>query len=183
VLSPIRGDAESAGGVACLGMRRARRGLTPALAGATALAVSLSLAACGDSGDATAAGQTNSQTTSQSSSQSSSNQSGSQSQSSTNQNGTQSSTQGSGSISQSSFSTDRGTIRTFAGTSDATLTIDVDAPSRLLWSNDRGSRFRLSGPGLPAINSLAGSGESALASGEHRIQVHGDVWTVVVRPR
>jgi type IV secretory pathway TrbL component len=176
-MSPIRGDADCAGGVACLGMRRARRGL--AAAGVLTLAVSLSLTACGDSGDsATASSQTNSQSSTQSSTQN-----GSQQQSSTNQNGTQSSTQGGGSISQSSFSTDRGTIRTFAGTSDATLTIDVDGPSRLLWSNDRGSRFQLTGPGLPAINSLAGSGESALGQGQHRIKVQGDIWTVVVRPR
>jgi type IV secretory pathway TrbL component len=163
-------------------MRRARRGLFAAVAGVLTMAVSLSLAACGDSGDsATAASQSNSQTSSQSSTQSST-QNGTQ-QSSTNQNGTQSSSSGGGSISQSSFSTDRGTVRTFAGTSDATLTIDVDAPSRLLWSNDRGKSFKLTGSGLPAIDSLAGSGESALATGEHRIEVHGDIWTVVVRPR
>jgi len=154
-----------------------------AAAGVTAaVSLSLALAACGDSGDgaATAAGQRASQTSSQSSTQSSG-QNGSQSSSQSN---TQSSSQsGGGSVSQSSFSTSRGTVRTFAGTSDTTLTIDVDAPSRLLWSNDRGSRFRLNAPGLPAIDSLAGSGESALASGRHRIEVHGDIWTVVVRPR
>jgi hypothetical protein len=100
------------------------------------------------------------------------------------QNGSQSSStqSGGGSISQSSFSTDHGTVRVFAGTSDATVTVDADGASRLLWSNDRGRRFRLSGTGGPAVDSHAGSGEVALPAGRHRLEVHGDVWTVVIRP-
>jgi hypothetical protein len=149
------------------------------------VSASLALVACGDSGGgATAASQTSSQSSTQSSNQGGGQSSSQSNGQSSSQNNSQSSTQsGAGSISQSSFSTSRGTVRTFAGTSDTTLTVDVDGASRLLWSNDRGRRFRLTGPGLAAIDSPGGSGEVPLSSGQHRLAVHGDIWTIVVRPR
>lgn len=105
----------------------------------------------------------------------SSDQNGSQ-QSSTNQSG------GSGSISQSSFSTREGAVQIYAGSSDATLSVGLQKPSRLLWSNDKGHTFRLDGAGV-VVDSKSGSGEVALPGGRHRLHVHGDVWTVVIRPR
>ncbi|MEA2369047.1 MAG: hypothetical protein QOH38_1765 [Thermoleophilaceae bacterium] len=147
-----------------------------------ALAASaLALAACGDSGGqsggagAEAASVRSEQSNVQSSNQDSSTQSSSQG-------GTQSATRsGNGSVSQSSISTEEGPIRLYGGTSDATLTLDVDKASRLLWSNDRGRRFRLTGAGAD-VDSTAGSGEVALSAGQHRLAVHGTVWTVVIRP-
>jgi hypothetical protein len=135
-------------------------------------AAALGVAACGGSDDDAGATnrQSNSQTATQSGSQQSSNQS--------NQSSSQS---GSGSLSQSSFSTDQGDVLTYAGTSEATITVDVDNDSRLLWSNDKGRPFRLSGAGA-AIDSSDGSGEVPLSSGKHRLQVRGQVWTIVIRP-
>jgi hypothetical protein len=179
-VSPVREGTESAGGVACSRMRRARCGLAAAAAALAAACLSLALAACGDSGDGSATASSGSVVSRQSSTQSSSH---SGSQSSSNQNSQSSTQSGGGSISQSSFSTDRGTVQTFGGTSDTTLTVSVDGPSRLLWSNDRGRRFRLAGPGLAGIDAVAGSGELPLARGTHRIAVHGGIWTIVVRPR
>lgn len=136
-------------------------------------AATVAVAACGGSGDDNAGAanrQVNSQTSSQSNTQSSStNQSNSSTQS------------GGGSMSQSSFSTDEGTVRLYAGSSDATITVDVDGDSRLLWSNDKGSSFRLTGAG-DAVDSSDGSGEVPLSGGRHRLQVHGEVWTIVIRP-
>jgi hypothetical protein len=136
-------------------------------------AATISVAACGGSGDDNAGAanrQVNSQTSSQSGTQSSStNQTGSSTQS------------GGGSMSQSSFSTDEGTVRLYAGSSDATITVDVDSDSRLLWSNDKGRSFRLTGAG-DSIDSTDGSGEVPLSGGQHRLQVHGAVWTIVIRP-
>ena len=134
-------------------------------------AAALAVAACGSSGDDNAGAVTNSQSNSQTTQGSgqSSNQSNSQSSS------------GSGSLSQSSFSTDEGQVLTYAGTSKATITVDVDNDSRLLWSNDKGRPFSLSGAG-ETVDSSAGSGELPLASGKHRLEVRGDVWTIVVRP-
>jgi hypothetical protein len=135
-------------------------------------AVALGAAACGDSGDDNAGAanrQSNSQTATQSGSQQSSNQSNSSTQS------------GSGSLSQSSFSTDEGDVLTYAGTSEATIDVDVDGDSRLLWSNDKGSPFRLSGAGS-AVDSTDGSGEVPLSAGKHSLEVRGKVWTIVIRP-
>jgi hypothetical protein len=136
-------------------------------------AAAVSVAACGGSGDDNAGAanrQVNSQTSSQSNTQSNStNQSNSTSQS------------GGGSMSQSSFSTDEGTVRLYAGSSDATIDVDVDGDSRLLWSNDKGSSFSLSGAGSP-IDSSDGSGEVSLSGGRHHLEVHGKVWTIVIRP-
>jgi hypothetical protein len=136
-------------------------------------AATIAVAACGGSGDDNAGAanrQVNSQTSSQSGTQSSStNQTGSSTQS------------GGGSMSQSSFSTDEGNVRLYAGSSDATITVDVDGDSRLLWSNDKGRSFRLTGAGEP-IDSTDGSGEVPLSGGQHRLQVHGAVWTIVIRP-
>ena len=157
-------------------MRRPRRGLVSAVILSIAAAASMAVAGCGDSGDenAGAADRQASVTNEQSNTQDSSTQSSSQ-------NGSQSSTQTSGgSISQSSFSTDKGTVRTFAGSSEATVTVDVDDDSRLLWSNDKGSPFRLSG--AVSVDSTDGSGEVALPSGRHRLEVDGDIWTIVIRP-
>jgi hypothetical protein len=136
-------------------------------------AAAISVAACGGSGDDNAGAanrQVNSQTSSQSGTQSSStNQTGSSTQS------------GGGSMSQSSFSTDEGTVRLYAGSSDATITVDVDGDSRLLWSNDKGRSFRLTGAGQ-SIDSTDGSGEVPLSGGQHRLKVQGAVWTIVIRP-
>ena len=136
-------------------------------------AAAISVAACGGSGDDNAGAanrQVNSQTSSQSNTQSNStNQSNSSTQS------------GGGSMSQSSFSTDEGTVRLYAGSSDATITVDVDGDSRLLWSNDKGRSFRVTGAG-ESIDSTDGSGEVPLSGGQHRLQVHGAVWTIVIRP-
>ncbi|HKP91901.1 MAG TPA: hypothetical protein VJT75_18180 [Thermoleophilaceae bacterium] len=145
------------------------RGLVSAAAILSAAA--LGVAACGDSGDNAGAvtnSQSNSQTT-QGNGQSS-NQSNSSSQS------------GSGSLSQSSFSTDEGDVLTYAGTSKATITVDVEGDSRLLWSNDKGSPFSLSGTGGAAVDSSDGSGEVPLSGGKHRLEVRGKVWTIVIRP-
>ena len=134
-------------------------------------AVALGAVACGDSGDDNAGAsnrQSNSQTT-QGSNQSS-NQSNSQSSS------------GSGSLSQSSFSTDEGDVRLFAGTGEATLDVDVDVDSRLLWSNDATRPFTLSGVDGPPIDSREGEGAVALTAGHYRLKVRGKVWTVVIRP-
>lgn len=134
-------------------------------------AAAASVAACGGSGNdnAGAAGR-QSQTSSQTSSQSSS------------QNGTQSATQANGgSTSQSSFTTSEGTVLIYGGSSDTTLTVQIEKDSRLLWSNDDGRPFRISGSGVN-VDSSAGSGEVPLPSGRHRLQVSGDVWTIVVRP-
>jgi len=145
------------------------RGLVSAL---ILSAAALGVAACGDSGDESAGTITNSQSNSQTTQGSgqSSNQSNSQSSS------------GSGSLSQSSFSTDEGMVYTYAGTDEATITVDVDDDSRLLWSNDKGRPFSLSGAGGSAVDSTAGSGEVPLSSGKHRLEVRGDVWTIVIRP-
>jgi hypothetical protein len=136
-------------------------------------AAAIAVAACGGSGkdDAGAVNrQVNSQQSSQSGSQSnSSNQTGSSTQS------------GGGSMSQSSFSTDEGIVRLYAGSSDATIDVDVDGDSRLLWSNDKGRSFRLTGAGS-AIDSSDGSGEVPLSGGRHHLEVHGSVWTIVIRP-
>ena len=137
-------------------------------------AAAISVAACGGSGDDNA-GAANRQVNSQTSSQS-----GTQQSSSTNQ--SNSSTQsGGGSMSQSSFSTGEGTVRLYAGSSDATITVYVDGDSRLLWSNDKGRSFRLTGAS-ESIDSTDGSGEVPLSGGQHRLQVHGAVWTIVIRP-
>jgi hypothetical protein len=136
-------------------------------------AATIGVAACGGSGDDNAGAadrQVNSQQSTQSNTQSSSsNQSNSSTQS------------GGGSTSQSSFSTDEGTVRLYAGSSDTTITVDVDGDSRLLWSNDKGKQFRLSGAGS-SIDSSDGSGEVPLSGGRHRLEVHGQVWTIVIRP-
>ena len=136
-------------------------------------AAAIGVAACGGSGDDDAGAadrQVNSQQSTQSGTQSSStNQSNSSTQS------------GGGAMSQSSFSTDEGTVRLYAGSSDATITVDVDGDSRLLWSNDKGSSFSLTGAGSP-IDSSDGSGEVSLSGGQHTLKVHGKVWTIVIRP-
>jgi hypothetical protein len=140
-------------------------------------AASLAIAACGSGDDGAET------VDRQGSSSQSNTQSSTQNGQSSNQSNSQSSTQNGGaSLSQSSFSTDQGTVRTFAGTDDAKVTVDVDGAARLLWSNDKGRRFRLSGAGGAAIDSRAGSGEVALPAGQHRLEVHGDVWTIVIRP-
>lgn len=143
-------------------------------------ASALPLAACGSSGDKSAgAAQAASSVRSQQSNTQSSSQDNTQSST---QNGTQSSAHSSGgSISQSSFSSDEGTIHVYGGTSDTILTVDVDRASRLLWSNDRGRPFRLGGAGAP-VDSTNGSGEVPLSAGHHRLTVRGSVWTVVIRP-
>jgi hypothetical protein len=135
-------------------------------------AAALGVAACGGSGDDNA-GATNRQENTQQSSQS-----GTQSDSTNQSSSTQS---GGGSMSQSSFSTDEGIVRLYAGSSDAKIDLDVDGDSRLLWSNDKGSSFRLTGAGSP-IDSRDGSGEVSLSGGQHHLEVHGDVWTIVIRP-
>lgn len=107
-----------------------------------------------------------------------------QQQSSQQSNGSQSSQQSSsngGSLSQSSFSSKEGTVYTYAGSSDTSLTVDVSQPSRLLWSNDKGKSFTLGGAGHD-VSSSAGSGEVPLSPGRHSIDVHGSVWTIVIRP-
>lgn len=107
-------------------------------------------------------------------------------QQSSNQNGGQQSSQQSssngGSLSQSSFSSKEGTVSTYAGSSDTSLTVDVAHDSRLLWSNDKGKPFRLSGAGQE-VNSSSGSGEVPISAGRHSFDVHGSVWTIVIRPR
>jgi hypothetical protein len=139
-------------------------------------AATIAVAGCGGSGNDNAGAAdrqaSSSNQSTQSNTQSSSNGSGS----------SNSSTQSSGSMSQSSFSTDEGTVRLYAGSADATITVDVDGASRLLWSNDKGHAFRLSGTGGTAIDSSDGSGEVPLSGGQHRLEVHGDVWTIVIRP-
>lgn len=135
-------------------------------------AAAVAVAACGGSGDDNAGAanrQVNSQTSSQSNTQSNSTNQSSSTQS------------GGGSMSQSSFSTDEGTVRVFAGSSDATIDVDVDGDSRLLWSNDKGRSFRLTGAGS-TIDSSDGSGEVPLSGGQHHLRVHGAVWTIVIRP-
>ena len=152
--------------------RHHRRGLVSAAI--LSAAASLTLAACGGYGDNAGAAEI----------QDSSNQSSTQSNSqSSNQSNQSSTTSGGGSLSQSSFSSDEGTVRLFAGTSDATITVDVSNTSRLLWSNDKGSQFRLDGAGGAAVDSSGGSGELTISSGHHRLQVHGRVWTIVIRPQ
>jgi hypothetical protein len=141
---------------------------------ALSAAAALGVAACGSSDDDSAGAVTNRQSNSQTSNQSNSQQSSNQSNSS--------STQGSGSMSQSSFSTDKGPVNTYAGTDEAKITVDVEGDSRLLWSNDKGRPFRLSGIDGDAIDSTAGSGEVPLSGGKHRLEVRGDVWTIVIRP-
>jgi hypothetical protein len=138
-------------------------------------AAALAVAACGSSGNDNAGASDRQVSNTQSSTQNSQ----SSNQSSNNQSSSQS---GSGSMSQSSFSTDEGTVRLYAGSADATITVDVDGDSRLLWSNDKGHSFRLSGAGGSAIDSSDGSGEVPLSGGRHRLEVHGDVWTIVIRP-
>jgi hypothetical protein len=138
-------------------------------------AAALAVAACGGSGNDNAGAADRQVSNTQSSTQ---NVQGSN-QSSNNQSSTQS---GSGSLSSSSFSTDEGNVRLYAGSADATVTVDVEGNSRLLWSNDKGDRFRLSGTGGSAIDSTDGSGEVPLSSGRHRLEVHGKVWTIVIRP-
>jgi hypothetical protein len=155
---------------------RTRRGLLSATV-LSAAASALALAACGGSGDESA-GAVSRQSNSQSNNQSAT---GSNTQSST-QNGSQTSTSSSGSMSQSSFSTDEGLVRTFAGSGSARITVDVEKDSRLLWSNDKGRQFRLSGTGGSDVDSTAGSGEIQLPSGRHRLVVEGAVFTVVIRP-
>jgi hypothetical protein len=138
-------------------------------------AATIAVAGCGGSGNDNAGAADRQASESQSTQ--------SNTQSSSGSSNSESSTQsGSGSLSQSSFSTDEGTVRLYAGSSDATITVDVDGASRLLWSNDKGRGFRLSGTGGSAIDSSDGSGEVPLAGGRHRLEVHGDVWTIVIRP-
>jgi hypothetical protein len=146
----------------------ARRRLAFALT--LAVVVAFGLAACGGGGRQRSSTDQSAQQNSQSS-----NQNGSQ-QSSTTQSG------GNGSISQSSFSTREGAVQIYAGSSDAGLSVRLEKPSRLLWSNDKGQTFRLDGAGVP-VDSHSGSGEAALSAGRHRLHVRGDVWTVVIRPR
>src|SRR5215210_6010252 len=137
------------------------RGLVSAL---ILSATAFGLAACGDSGDESVGAVTNSQSNSQTTR--GSNQSSSES----------------GSLSQSSFSTDEGMVYTYAGSDEATITVDVDDDSRLLWSNDKGRPFSLSGAGGSTVDSSAGSGEVPLSGGKHRLEVQGQVWTIVIRP-
>jgi ABC-type phosphate transport system substrate-binding protein len=143
------------------------------------LAAALTLAACGGSDDSSGA---DTQTGMASNSTQTNQSSSTQSNGSTTQTN-QSSQSNGGSMSQSSFSTDEGTVHTFAGAADATVTVDVDKPSRLVWSSDKGRRFRVGGTGGADVDSSDGSGELALAAGRHRLQVRGGgVWTIVVRP-
>jgi hypothetical protein len=137
-------------------------------------AAAIAVAGCGGSGNDNAGAADRQASDSQSTQSNTQSSSGNSSNSSTQS--------GSGSLSQSSFSTDEGTVRLYAGSSDATITVDVDGASRLLWSNDKGHAFRLSGTGGTAIDSSDGSGEVPLAGGRHRLEVHGDVWTIVIRP-
>lgn len=134
-------------------------------------AAAFGLAACGDSGEESVGAVTNSQSNSQTT------QGSNQSSNQSNQ-----SSSGSGSLSQSSFSTDEGMVHTYAGSDEATITVDVDDDSRLLWSNDKGRPFSLSGAGGSAVDSSTGSGEVPLSSGKHRLEVRGQVWTIVIRP-
>jgi hypothetical protein len=149
-----------------------RRGLVSA---AILSAAALGVAACGGSSDDDAGAASGQVSNSQSNTQSSNSNGSSSNQSSSTQNG-------GGSLSQSSFSTGEGNVRLYAGSDDATITVDVDGDSRLLWSNDKGSSFRLSGACGSAIDSTDGSGEVPLSGGRHRLAVNGKVWTIVIRP-
>ncbi len=141
------------------------------------VAAALALAACGGSGDKSSrsGARQSSDPGSQQSIQQSSNQNGGQ------QSSQQSSNNGGGSLSQSSFSSKEGTVYTYAGSSDTSLTVDVARDSRLLWSNDKGKQFTLSGAGHD-VNSSSGSGEVPVSAGRHSFDVHGSVWTIVIRP-
>jgi hypothetical protein len=155
---------------------RTRRGLESVVL--LSLAAAFALAACGsdDGADSKSSVASSNQSSTQSNESSQTSSNGSSTQ--TNQ-----SSSSDGSMSQSSFSTDEGTVHTFAGSDDATVTVDVDKPSRLVWSSDKGRRFRVGGTGGADVDSSDGSGELALAAGRHRLEVRGGgVWTIVVRP-
>lgn len=89
----------------------------------------------------------------------------------------------SSSSSQSQSSTSGG-ITMFSGSGLTRVEeLSVDQPSRLSWTNTEGEPFTIRGGGV-SVSSREGRGEVPLAPGSHDgLEVRGDLWTVVVRPR
>ena len=77
-------------------------------------------------------------------------------------------------------------LKTYSATGRLRLgTIRVREESRLVWTNDEGRPFKVTGdPSAIAIDSSAGRGEIKLPPGVYEdVEVEGALWTITIRPR
>lgn len=96
-----------------------------------------------------------------------------------------SSSSASQSSSQVQSSSGDGNLSSFSGSGRTRIAFQVDEESRLAWTNTEGSRFAVDSETPPiSIDSTKGTGEAILRPGSYEdVQVRGDAWTIVVRPR
>ncbi len=112
-----------------------------------------------------------------------SSQSSTQSGSGGSQSSTQSQSCTGGDCSSSSRTSGASSVKTFSGTGRQTLTFNVEEPSTLSFTAPSGPRFTLRGDGI-AVDEPGGEGRIDVEPGDYKdVQVGGESWTIVNRPR